>query len=133
MKKWRKFSTPGFQGVTNPTAVLYHIIMTITVDSSAVKRIQKLREKNGDPALMLRIRVDGGGCSGFQYKFELTSDTAKDDDSFGGCILTDSISLPFLDGAVISYDESLIGSEFKIDNPNAIAGCGCGTSFSIAQ
>lgn len=80
---------------------------------------------------MLRIRVEGGGCSGFQYKMELTQDKLAHDVDFGGCVLTDDISLPFLENAIISFEDSLIGSDFKITNPNAVAGCGCGTSFSV--
>ena len=80
---------------------------------------------------MLRVTVDGGGCSGFQYKLELTEDTNDKDITFGDSVLTDDISLPFLKGATISFEENLIGSEFKIDNPNAVSGCGCGTSFSV--
>ena len=105
--------------------------MGIIVDESAVKRLENLREQKGDANLKLRIRVDGGGCSGFQYNMELTSEQNENDIDFSGTILTDDISLPFLDGSTISFEEGLIGSDFKIDNPNAIAGCGCGTSFSV--
>jgi len=105
--------------------------MTITVDQSAVKRIQELRSQQDQTALMLRITVEGGGCSGFQYKMELTSDIGDKDRTFESVLVTDDISLPFLDGSTVSFDESLIGSEFKIDNPNAVAGCGCGTSFAL--
>ena len=105
--------------------------MGIIVDESAVKRLKNLREQKGDANLKLRIRVDGGGCSGFQYNMELTSEQNENDIDFSGTILTDDISLPFLEGSTISFEEGLIGSDFKIDNPNAIAGCGCGTSFSV--
>lgn len=105
--------------------------MSITVDDSAVKRIEKLRETKGQPQLMLRITVDGGGCSGFQYKLDLTSETQDKDQVFADCIVTDLISLPFLDKSVISFEDKLIGADFKIDNPNAVSGCGCGTSFSV--
>lgn len=80
---------------------------------------------------MLRITVEGGGCSGFQYKMELTSEVNAQDLTFAEAVVTDDVSLPFLDGSVVSFDESLIGSEFKIKNPNAVAGCGCGTSFAV--
>lgn len=105
--------------------------MTITVDNSAVKRIQDLREQQGKSTLFLRITVDGGGCSGFQYKMELTHEAKGDDEIFSESVITDPISLPFLKESVVSFEDSLIGSEFKIDNPNAVAGCGCGTSFSV--
>ncbi len=107
--------------------------MTITVDSSAVKRLQDLRKQQGKDALMLRITVEGGGCSGFQYKMELTDQTRDKDEIFDNAVITDDISLPFLKDSVISFKDELIGSEFVINNPNAIAGCGCGTSFSVSQ
>ena len=105
--------------------------MTITVDDSAVKRIDELRETKSQPGLMLRIRVDGGGCSGFQYHLELTEDTDDKDSVFDGHVITDDISLNFLKYATIKFEESLIGSDFVIENPNAISGCGCGTSFAV--
>lgn len=105
--------------------------MTLTVDESAVKRIEELRAQKGNDALMLRVRVDGGGCSGFQYKLELTEEAQANEDTFADCVLSDDISLTFLEGAVVRFDNQLIGAEFKIDNPNAVAGCGCGTSFAV--
>ncbi len=80
---------------------------------------------------MLRVRVEGGGCSGFQYKLELTEDKDTKDIVLEDSVLTDDISMGFLDGATVSFEKGLIGSEFKINNPNATAGCGCGTSFSV--
>ena len=105
--------------------------MSLNVDDSAVKRINELREQQGKDALMLRVRVEGGGCSGFQYRLELTEDRQKMDIEVADSILTDDISMGFLEGATVSFENGLIGSEFKIDNPNATAGCGCGTSFSV--
>lgn len=105
--------------------------MTITVDQSAVKRIENLRKQQGKDALVLRITVEGGGCSGFQYNLELTDKTNGDDLKFAEAVVTDSISLPYLDGSVISFEDGLIGSQFKIENPNAQSGCGCGGSFSV--
>ncbi|MBK9586781.1 MAG: iron-sulfur cluster assembly accessory protein [Alphaproteobacteria bacterium] len=105
--------------------------MTLTIDTTAVKRINELREQQGKSALRLRITVDGGGCSGFMYKMELTDETGKDDTIFADAVVTDAISLPFLAGSTVRFDQGLIGSEFKIDNPNAVSGCGCGTSFSV--
>lgn len=110
---------------------LYYSHMTINVAASAVKRIEDLRKSQGRAGLMLRVTVDGGGCSGFQYKMELTDSVNGGDRTFGGALVTDEISLPFLDGATVSFDESLIGAEFKIENPNAKSGCGCGSSFSV--
>ena len=81
----------------------------------------------------LRIAVEGGGCSGFQYEIEL--DGAKEDDLVltgqGEQVVVDSVSLPFLENAVIDFTEELIGARFTIENPNATSSCGCGTSFSM--
>ena len=81
----------------------------------------------------LRVAVEGGGCSGFQYEIDL--DEAKPDDLIisgnGESVIIDSVSLPFLSSAVIDFSEELIGSRFVIDNPNASSSCGCGVSFSI--
>ena len=105
--------------------------MSLIIDDSAVKRIQDLRTLQNKPALKLRVTVEGGGCSGFQYKLELTEDSTDKDEIFDDAVISDDISLPFLAGSVVKFDEGLIGSEFKIENPNAISGCGCGTSFAV--
>ncbi len=82
---------------------------------------------------VLRVAVEGGGCSGFQYEIDL--DEAKEDDlkltGAGETVVIDSVSLPFLADATIDFSEELIGARFVINNPNATASCGCGTSFSI--
>jgi iron-sulfur cluster assembly accessory protein len=81
----------------------------------------------------LRVAVEGGGCSGFQYEIKL--DDVSDGDlvleGHGEKVVVDDVSLPFLTGAVIDFTEELIGARFVIDNPNATSSCGCGTSFSI--
>lgn len=86
-----------------------------------------------DQGKALRVAVEGGGCSGFQYEIDL--DEPKDDDLIlegaGQKVVVDSISLPFLTNAVIDFSEELIGARFVIDNPNATSACGCGTSFSM--
>jgi len=105
--------------------------MSLNVDYSVVKRINELRSEQGKNSLMLRVRVEGGGCSGFQYKMELSEDKNPQDLIFNDVIATDDISMGFLDGATISFEKGLIGTGFKIENPNATAGCGCGTSFSV--
>ena len=105
--------------------------MSLIVDESAVKRIEELRTAQDKNALMLRVTVEGGGCSGFQYKLELTEDKTDKDEVFEDAVITDDISLPFLAGSTVKFDSGLIGSEFKIENPNAVSGCGCGTSFSV--
>ena len=81
----------------------------------------------------LRVAVEGGGCSGFQYDIKL-DDAASDDlviEKDGRRVLVDAVSLPFLEGAVIDFSEELIGARFVIENPNAKSSCGCGTSFSL--
>lgn len=105
--------------------------MSLIIDHSAVARITELRTQQGKPDLKLRLRVEGGGCSGFQYKMGLSEETQNNDVVFEDCVVTDDISLPFLDGSTVLFEKGLIGSEFKINNPNAVSGCGCGTSFSV--
>ena len=83
---------------------------------------------------MLRVAVTGGGCSGFQYNFELDGVKADDDlvlERDGAVVLIDTMSLDFLKGAEIDFVDDLIGASFKIHNPNAQSSCGCGTSFSV--
>ena len=90
-----------------------------------------MEQKEG---LMLRLSVQGGGCSGFSYKFDFEDKLADDDKIFetdGVKLVVDDMSLEFLDGAEVDYVEELIGSSFKVKNPNATASCGCGTSFSV--
>ncbi|MFW2343580.1 iron-sulfur cluster insertion protein ErpA [Brevundimonas sp.] len=105
----------------------------LTLSTAAAARLRHLSEARGTP-LMLRVAVDGGGCSGFQYRFELVS-TAEDDDIRisvdGHTALVDPVSLPFLSGSVIDFVDDLAGAQFVIRNPNAASSCGCGVSFSI--
>ena len=101
---------------------------------NAVKKINELLTEENNPALNLRIFVQGGGCSGFQYGF--TFDEAVNEDDFnlnidGARVLVDSLSSQYLQGAEIDYVESLAGSQFSIKNPNAQTSCGCGSSFSV--
>ena len=87
----------------------------------------------GDQGQALRVAVEGGGCSGFQYEIKL-DEPATDDlvlEGNGEKVVVDAVSLPFLTGAVIDFSEELIGARFTIDNPNASSSCGCGTSFSM--
>lgn len=101
------------------------------VTDRAFERLSEIGASSQGKAL--RVAVEGGGCSGFQYEIDL--DEAKDDDlvlsGAGETVVVDSVSLPFLAGATIDFSEELIGARFIIDNPNATASCGCGTSFSI--
>lgn len=100
---------------------------------SAAKKVKELIEEEGTPDLKLRVFVTGGGCSGFQYGFTF-EDTANDDDTLverdGVTLLIDPMSLQYLVGAEIDYQDSLQGSQFVIRNPNATTTCGCGSSFS---
>jgi iron-sulfur cluster insertion protein len=106
---------------------------TLTLTSAAANRIAKIAEKQTRPAI-LRLSVEGGGCSGFQYKFDL-ADTAEADDMVsetdGVKLVVDPISLDLVSGSVVDFVESLGGAAFKVENPQAAAGCGCGASFGI--
>ena len=105
----------------------------ITVSERAARRIGEILKTEGDGA-MLRISVEGGGCSGFQYKFDVDHDKAEDDLVIareGAVVLVDPASVPFLAGSEVDFVDDLIGQSFKINNPKATASCGCGTSFSI--
>ncbi len=105
----------------------------VTVSERAARRIAEIVA--GEPATpLLRVSVEGGGCSGFQYKFDLVPTSEPDDlviEKEGARVLVDPVSLEYLSGSEIDYVDDLIGSSFKIHNPNATASCGCGTSFSI--
>ncbi|MEY4160955.1 MAG: hypothetical protein RLZZ136_1576 [Pseudomonadota bacterium] len=106
---------------------------SITLSPSAAKRVAAIADKQGKPA-MLRLAVDGGGCSGFQYRFELADTVAGDDtvaDTDGVRLVVDAISLDLVAGCTVDFVESLGGSAFRVENPNATAGCGCGSSFAI--
>jgi iron-sulfur cluster assembly accessory protein len=106
---------------------------TVTVTDRAADRIAEIVA--GEPAgTMLRISVEGGGCSGFQYKFDLVEGAASDDiviEKSAAKVLIDPVSLEYLAGSEIDFVDDLIGASFKIQNPNATASCGCGTSFSL--
>lgn len=102
------------------------------VTDRAFARLAEIAEATGD-ARPLRVAVEGGGCSGFQYDIKL-DDAAPDDlvlEKDGVKVLVDSVSLPFLENAVIDFTEELIGARFVVQNPNATSSCGCGTSFSM--
>ncbi|MEO0062226.1 MAG: hypothetical protein RLZZ08_786 [Pseudomonadota bacterium] len=106
---------------------------TLTLTDAAARRVGLIAQKQGKPAV-LRLSVEGGGCSGFQYKFEL-ADGAEADDTVsandGVQLVVDPVSLDLLEGSVVDYVESLGGAAFKVENPNAASGCGCGSSFGI--
>lgn len=106
---------------------------SVTISESAASRIKEILDAETKP-MMLRVSVSGGGCSGFQYGFNL-DDTRADDDLViergGATVLIDSMSLAYLEGSEVDFVDDLIGAAFKINNPNAQSECGCGTSFSI--
>ena len=108
-------------------------IEAVTLTERAARRIGEIlkREPSGS---MLRVSVEGGGCSGFQYKFDFDQTRAEDDLILardGAVVLIDAVSQQYMAGAEIDYVDDLIGASFKINNPVATASCGCGTSFSV--
>jgi len=106
---------------------------SLSLSPSAAARVGAIAAKQGKPAI-LRLAVEGGGCSGFQYKFELADGLAADDsvsETDGVRLVVDPVSLDLVAGCVVDYVESLGGAAFKVENPNATAGCGCGSSFAV--
>lgn len=109
------------------------IDITVTLTERAAKRINRiLSDAPGKTAL--RLAVDGGGCSGFSYKFEMAQEAEADDVAIerdGATLLIDPVSLPYLQGSEVDFVDELMGQHFQVRNPQATASCGCGTSFSI--
>jgi iron-sulfur cluster assembly accessory protein len=107
-------------------------VTSLTLSPSAAKRVALIAGKQGKAAV-LRLSVDGGGCAGFSYKFELgeveEGDAVAQTD--GVSLVVDEVSLGLLDGSEVDYIEDLGGASFKVTNPNAASGCGCGSSFSV--
>ena len=106
---------------------------SLTLTPSAAKRVAWIAEKQEKPAI-LRLSVEGGGCSGFQYKFDLAENAEADDsisETDGVTLVVDPVSLDLVSGSVVDFVESLGGAAFKVENPQAAAGCGCGSSFGI--
>jgi iron-sulfur cluster assembly accessory protein len=105
----------------------------VTVSEKAARRIGEILK--AEPAgTMLRVSVEGGGCSGFQYKFDMEREKADDDlviAQQGAVVLIDPMSVQYMAGSEIDFVEDLIGASFKVKNPNATASCGCGTSFAL--
>ncbi|GAA0538004.1 iron-sulfur cluster assembly accessory protein [Rhizomicrobium palustre] len=105
----------------------------VTVTPRAAKQFAKIIAAEGKP-MMLRLSISGGGCSGFQYNFSLDDKQLSDDlviEEGGIKVLVDSTSINYVEGSEIDYVDDLIGAAFKVNNPNATASCGCGSSFSI--
>ncbi len=107
--------------------------MSISLSESAAARVKWIADRQNKPAL-LRLAVEGGGCSGFQYRFGLAEAVESDDlvtERNGVKLLVDSMSLDLIEGSEVDFVESLGGSAFRVTNPLAAAGCGCGASFSV--
>lgn len=108
----------------------------VVLTDRAARKIGRILAKQPE-GTVLRIVVAGGGCSGFQYEYKLVQETAANDDlvlvNDKATVLIDSLSLEFMAGAEIDYVDDLIGQAFEIRNPNAVASCGCGTSFAVAN
>lgn len=108
--------------------------MALVFSDRAANKVRELIEEEENADLSLRVYVTGGGCSGFQYGFSFDEEIAEDDaqiENNGVRLLVDSMSYPYLAGGVVDYTEGLEGSKFIVQNPNAEATCGCGSSFSI--
>ena len=106
---------------------------SITISPRAAQRIAELLSGEEAQALF-RVSVEGGGCSGFQYRFDLVKERAPDDllvERDGARVVVDPISLGFLQSAELDFVDDLIGAQYKVNNPNVTAACGCGTSFSV--
>ncbi len=106
---------------------------TVTLSEAAAKRIAQIVASEADKSA-LRVSVEGGGCSGFSYKFDLDGQPQADDlviSRDGATVLIDPMSLVYMAGSEIDFVDNLMGQSFQINNPNAVASCGCGTSFAI--
>ena len=109
-------------------------VKEVSLSAAAARRIAQLIAAEGNPALMLRLAVSGGGCSGFQYGFSFDDARNEDDRLFerdGVKLVVDETSLDLLVGAEVDFVEDLVGSSFQVRNPNASSSCGCGSSFSV--
>ncbi|QDH69051.1 iron-sulfur cluster insertion protein ErpA [Marilutibacter alkalisoli] len=116
-------ATPDYQSIDRP----------LSFTLAAAAKVRELIAEEGNDALKLRVYIQGGGCSGFQYGFEFDESQAEDDlavETDGVTLLVDPLSLQYLMGAEVDYTESLHGAQFVIRNPNAKTTCGCGSSFS---
>ncbi|MFL9583355.1 iron-sulfur cluster insertion protein ErpA [Stenotrophomonas sp. AB1(2024)] len=117
-------AAPNYQSLDRP----------LNFTEAAAAKVKELIQDEASDALALRVYIQGGGCSGFQYGFEFDENRAEDDlavDTNGVTLLVDPLSLQYLMGAEVDYTESLTGAQFVIRNPNAKTTCGCGSSFSM--
>ena len=109
------------------------VLSPVTLSSTAAARVKKVLAREV-PGSVLRVAVDGGGCSGFQYSFTIVAGAAADDlvlERDGAVVVIDPTSIDYMTGSEIDFVDDLIGQSFKIHNPNATASCGCGTSFAL--
>jgi len=117
-------NAPHYQSLSQP----------LQFSPAAAAKVRALVNEEGNPDLALRVYIQGGGCSGFQYGFEFDENRAEDDLALmadGATLLVDPLSLQYLMGAEIDYTENLSGAQFVVRNPNARTTCGCGSSFSV--
>lgn len=106
----------------------------ISFTDRAAAKVSELREEEGNPALKLRVYITGGGCSGFSYGFTFDERVNEDDtvvDNGDVTLLVDAMSIQYLSGSEVDYEQGLMGSRFVVQNPNATSTCGCGSSFSV--
>jgi len=133
---WRSAARPAASKVAAPRGAPYLEFVTttdISLTTSAAKRVAWIAERQSKPAI-LRLAVDGGGCAGFTYKFELADEPAAEDAvamTDGVSLVVDPFSLELVKGSAVDFVEDLGGAAFKVTNPNAQSGCGCGSSFSV--
>ena len=120
-------------GLREANMSLVDVAPPVTLSASAAARVKRVLSGE-TPGSALRVAVEGGGCSGFQYSFTIVSDAAADDlvlERDGATVLIDPVSIDYMRGSEIDFVDDLIGQSFKIHNPNATASCGCGTSFAL--
>ncbi|KAF0804562.1 HesB/YadR/YfhF family protein [Alcanivorax sp. S71-1-4] len=109
-------------------------IAAMTFTDRAAAKVRELRDEEGNPALKLRVYITGGGCSGFSYGFTFDEQMKEDDtvvENGDVTLLVDAMSIQYLTGSEVDYDQGLMGARFVVQNPNATSTCGCGSSFSI--
>jgi len=132
----RSVARPAAVKVVAPSGAPYLAHMSdpqISLTQNAAKRVALIAARQSKPAI-LRLAVDGGGCAGFSYKFELADELAADDtvaETDGVKLAVDPVSLDLVKGSAVDFVEDLGGSAFRVTNPNAQSGCGCGSSFSV--
>lgn len=130
--RWPWAARPSAKLVVRPPGAYLAGVTSLSLTQSAAKRVAFIAAKQGKPPV-LRLAVDGGGCAGFSYRFEMGT-VAPDDlavETDGVTLVVDPVSLDLLDGSAVDYVEDLGGAAFKVTNPNAASGCGCGSSFSV--